>query len=60
MLTVDDLLWHFCPLGKSLSDDQTSPHHQVSAQSEPGTLEKEAEPSKAAETVSGMKLSSGE
>ncbi|KAK2822397.1 hypothetical protein Q5P01_022462 [Channa striata] len=43
--------------GKSLSDDQTLPKHQFSAQSEPGTVEGQVEGTKAKETASTTKLS---
>lgn len=51
---------HCCSLGKSLSDDQTLPSHQFSAQSEPGTLELQVEGTKAKEAASTTKLNSGE
>ncbi|KAM7400658.1 hypothetical protein PAMA_005041 [Pampus argenteus] len=44
--------------GKSLSDDQTLPNHQFSAQSEPGTLERQLEGMKAKEAASVPKLNS--
>ncbi|XP_070701286.1 angiomotin-like 2a [Pempheris klunzingeri] len=44
--------------GKSLSDDQTLPNHQFSAQSEPGTLERQVEGTKAKQAASTTKLSS--
>ncbi|TDH05735.1 hypothetical protein EPR50_G00125450 [Perca flavescens] len=44
--------------GKSLSDDQTLPSHQFSAQSQPGTLERQVEGTKAKEAVSKTKLNS--
>ncbi|XP_010783849.1 LOW QUALITY PROTEIN: angiomotin-like 2a [Notothenia coriiceps] len=44
--------------GKSLSDDQTLPSHQFSAQSEPGTLELQVEGTKAKEAASTTKLNS--
>lgn len=47
-------------LGKSLSDDQTLPNRQFSAQSEPGTLERQVEGTKAKEAASTSKLNSGE
>lgn len=50
--------WGFCLSGKTLSDDQTLPHRQLSSQSEPGTLEQEG--AKAIETASTTKLNSGE
>ncbi|GLD51114.1 angiomotin-like 2a [Lates japonicus] len=40
--------------GKSLSDDQTLPTRQFSAQSEPGTLERQVEGTKAKEAASSM------
>ncbi|KAE8290927.1 Angiomotin-like 2a [Larimichthys crocea] len=43
--------------GKSLSDDQT-PNRQFSAQSEPGTLERQGEGTKAKEAASTTKLNS--
>ncbi|XP_074545639.1 angiomotin-like 2b [Halichoeres trimaculatus] len=42
--------------GKSLSDDQTSPSRQFSAKSEPGTLERQVEGTKARESASTNKL----
>ncbi|XP_030017085.1 angiomotin-like 2a isoform X2 [Sphaeramia orbicularis] len=42
--------------GKSLSDDQTLPNRQFSAQSEPGTLERQMAGTKAKETASITKL----
>nr|XP_046265150.1 angiomotin-like protein 2b [Scatophagus argus] len=42
--------------GKSLSDDQTLPNRQFSAQSEPGTLERRTEGTKAREAASMTKL----
>lgn len=56
---VGKILW-FRLLGKSLSDDQTLPHCQLSSQSEPGMLEREAERPNAKETASTTKLNSGE
>ncbi|KAM8727302.1 angiomotin-like 2b [Acanthopagrus schlegelii] len=44
--------------GKSLSDDQTLPCRQFSAQSEPGTLERQVERTKAKEAASTTKLNS--
>ncbi|XP_053185841.1 angiomotin-like 2a isoform X2 [Scomber japonicus] len=44
--------------GKSLSDDQTSPNCQFSAQSEPGTLERQVGGTKAKEAASVTKLNS--
>ncbi|KAK5889023.1 hypothetical protein CesoFtcFv8_015064 [Champsocephalus esox] len=44
--------------GKSLSDDQTLPSHQFSAQSEPGTPELQVEGTKAKEAASTTKLNS--
>ncbi|KAM9844879.1 angiomotin-like 2b [Aulostomus maculatus] len=44
--------------GKSLSDDQTLPNRQFSAQSEPGTLERQMEGSKSKEAASVTKLNS--
>ncbi|XP_078119925.1 angiomotin-like 2a isoform X1 [Sander vitreus] len=44
--------------GKSLSDDQTLPSHQFSAQSQPGTLERQVEGTKAKEAASTNKLNS--
>ncbi|XP_070831182.1 angiomotin-like 2b [Chaetodon trifascialis] len=44
--------------GKSLSDDQTLPNRQFSAQSEPGTLERQVEGPKAKEAASTTKLNS--
>ncbi|XP_026170112.1 angiomotin-like 2a isoform X2 [Mastacembelus armatus] len=44
--------------GKSLSDDQTLPNHQFSAQAEPGTLERQVEGTKAKEAASTTKLNS--
>uniref|UniRef100_UPI0037E87020 angiomotin-like 2a n=1 Tax=Semicossyphus pulcher TaxID=241346 RepID=UPI0037E87020 len=44
--------------GKSLSDDQTLPNRQFSAQSEPGTLERQVEGTKAREAASTSKLNS--
>ncbi|KAM3605122.1 uncharacterized protein V6R79_021056 [Siganus canaliculatus] len=44
--------------GKSLSDDQTLPSRQFSAQSEPGTLERQVEGTKSKETASTTKLNS--
>ncbi|XP_041659686.1 angiomotin-like 2a [Cheilinus undulatus] len=44
--------------GKSLSDDQTLPNYQFSAQSEPGTLERQVEGTKAREAASTTKLNS--
>ncbi|XP_040911195.1 angiomotin-like 2a isoform X2 [Toxotes jaculatrix] len=44
--------------GKSLSDDQTLPNRQFSAQSEPGTLERQVEGTKAKEAASTAKLHS--
>ncbi|XP_023261250.1 angiomotin-like 2a isoform X2 [Seriola lalandi dorsalis] len=44
--------------GKSLSDDQTLPNRQFSAQSEPGTLERQVEGTKAKEAASTTKLHS--
>nr|XP_061795689.1 angiomotin-like 2a [Nerophis lumbriciformis] len=44
--------------GKSLSDDQTLPIHPFSAQSEPGTLERQTEGSKGNEASGVTKLSS--
>ncbi|KAM7379321.1 hypothetical protein PAMP_004884 [Pampus punctatissimus] len=44
--------------GKSLSDDQTLPNSQFSAQSEPGTLERQLEGMKAKEAASVPKLNS--
>nr|XP_020451274.1 angiomotin-like 2a [Monopterus albus]XP_020451275.1 angiomotin-like 2a [Monopterus albus] len=43
---------------KRLSDDQTLPNQELSAQSEPGTLEQQVEGTKAKETASTVKLSS--
>lgn len=60
--TVDSH-WHFCWYclsGKSLSDDQTLPNHQLSTQSEPGTVERQVEGTKAKETASTTKLNRGE
>lgn len=45
---------------KSLSDDQTLPHRQPSAQPESGKSEQEGDAAKAAEATSAPKLSSGE
>ncbi|AWP04095.1 putative angiomotin-like 2a [Scophthalmus maximus] len=44
--------------GKSLSDDQTLPNRQFSAQSEPGTLERHTERTSAEEAASSSKLHS--
>ncbi|XP_049454763.1 angiomotin-like 2a isoform X2 [Epinephelus fuscoguttatus] len=44
--------------GKSLSDDQTLPNRQFSAQSKPGTLERQVEGTKAKEAASTSKLNS--
>lgn len=44
--------------GKSLSDDQTLPSHQLSPQSEPGMLERQAEGTKTKEAASTTKLNS--
>ncbi|KAF1383867.1 hypothetical protein PFLUV_G00136300 [Perca fluviatilis] len=44
--------------GKSLSDDQTLPSHQFSSQSQPGTLERQVEGTKAKEAASKTKLNS--
>ncbi|KAL3988480.1 mitochondrial Rho GTPase 2 [Sarotherodon galilaeus] len=44
--------------GKSLSDDQTLPSRQFSAQSEPGTLERQAEGTKTKEAATTTKLNS--
>ncbi|XP_071376881.1 angiomotin-like 2b [Centroberyx affinis] len=44
--------------GKSLSDDQTVPTRRFSAQSEPGTLNRQEEGTKAKEPASGTKLNS--
>lgn len=44
--------------GKSLSDDQTLPSRQLSPQSEPGTLERQAEGTKTKEAASTTKLNS--
>lgn len=44
--------------GKSLSDDLTLPNRQFSAQSEPGTLERQVEGTKAKEAASTTKLNS--
>ncbi|XP_042354017.1 angiomotin-like protein 2b [Plectropomus leopardus] len=44
--------------GKSLSDDQTLPNRQFSAQSEPGTLERQVEGMKAKEAISTTNLKS--
>ncbi|XP_032386562.1 angiomotin-like 2a isoform X2 [Etheostoma spectabile] len=44
--------------GKSLSDDQTLPSHQFSAQSQPATLERQVEGTKAKEAASTTKLNS--
>ncbi|XP_071347638.1 angiomotin-like 2a isoform X2 [Trachinotus anak] len=44
--------------GKSLSDDQTLPNRQFSTQSEPGTLERQVEGTKAKEAASTTKLHS--
>ncbi|XP_044075756.1 angiomotin-like 2a isoform X2 [Siniperca chuatsi] len=44
--------------GKSLSDDQTLPNRQFSAQSEPGTLERQVAGTKAKEAASTTKLNS--
>lgn len=46
-------------LGKNLSDDQTLPVRQFSAQSEPSTLEKQPEETKPTEGTSTTKLSNG-
>ncbi|XP_041848528.1 angiomotin-like 2a isoform X2 [Melanotaenia boesemani] len=44
--------------GKSLSDDQTLPNRQFSAQSEPSTLERQLEEAKTKEAASTTKLNS--
>ncbi|XP_056148757.1 angiomotin-like protein 2b isoform X2 [Lampris incognitus] len=44
--------------GKSLSDDQTIPPRRFSAQSEPGTLNRQEEGTKAKEPATGTKLTS--
>lgn len=44
--------------GKSLSDDQTLPSRQFSAQSEPGTLERQEEGTKTKEAATTTKLNS--
>ncbi|XP_059201193.1 angiomotin-like 2a isoform X2 [Centropristis striata] len=44
--------------GMNLSDDQTLPNRQFSAQSEPGTLERQVEGTKAKEAASTTKLNS--
>lgn len=45
---------------KSLSDDQTLPHRQLSAQPELGKSEQEGDAAKATEATSAVKLSTGE
>lgn len=47
-------------LGKNLSDDQSLPVRQFSAQSEPSTLEKQPEETKPTEETSTTKLINGE
>lgn len=46
-------------VGKSLSDDQTLPTRQFSAQSELGTLERQVEGTKTKEAARTTKLNSG-
>ncbi|KAM4604977.1 angiomotin-like 2b isoform 1-T2 [Polymixia lowei] len=46
--------------GKSLSDDQTIPSRCFSAQSEPGTLNRQEDGTKAKESATGTKLNSDE
>lgn len=44
----------------TLSDDQTLPNHQLCAQSEPGTVERQAGGTRAKDTASTKKLNRGE